>query len=49
MIEKTLKEDRSLQYFAAVAARTDTQKADALKDHDQKALHDQKISHSMDT
>ena len=33
MIEKTLKEDRSLHYFAAIAARTDTQKADASKDH----------------
>ena len=42
MIEKTLKEDQSLHYFAAIAARTDTQKADALKDHDEKALHDQK-------
>ena len=49
MIEQTLKEDRSLHYFAAIAARTDTQKADALKDHDEKALHDQKKSQSMDT
>ena len=49
VIEKTLKEDRSLHYFAAIAARTDTQKADALKDYDEKALHDQKKSHSMDT
>ena len=49
MIEKTLKEDRSLHYFAAIAARTDTQKADASKDHDETALHDEKKSHSMDT
>ena len=49
MIEKTLKEDRSLHYFATIAARTDTRKADALKDHDKKALHDQKKSHSMGT
>ena len=49
MIEKTLREDRSLHYFAAIAVRTDTQKADALKDHDEKALHDQKKNHFMDT
>ena len=49
MIETTLKEDQSLLYFAAIAARTDTQKADGLKDHDEKALHDQKKSPSMDT
>ena len=48
MIEKTLKQDRSLHYFAAIAVRTDTQKADVLKDHDEKALHDQKKSHSME-
>ena len=49
MIEKTLKADQSLHYFAAIAARTDTRKAAALKDHDEKALHDQKKSHSMET
>ena len=41
MIEKTLKEDQNLHYFAAIAAGTDTQKADVLKDHEGKALHDQ--------
>ena len=49
MIEKILMEDRSLHYFAAKVARTDTQKVDALKDHDEKALPDQKKNHSMDT
>ena len=45
-IEKILKEDRSLHYFAAPVARTDTQKVDALKDHDEKALPDPKKNHS---
>ena len=46
---KNLKEDRSFHYFAGIAGHTHTQKADALKDHDKKALHDQKKSHSLDT
>ena len=37
MIEKTLKEDQSLHSFAAIAVHMNTQKADALKDHDEKA------------
>ena len=47
MIEKTLKEDRSLHYFAAIAARTDTQNADALKDQNEKASNDQKNNQTM--
>ena len=46
---KNLKEDQSFHYFAGIAVHTHTQKADALKDHDEKALHDQKKSHSLDT
>ena len=49
MIEITLKEDRSLHYFAAIADRKDPQKGDALKDHHKTALHDQKKNHFMDT
>ena len=48
LIETILKEDQILHYFSSIAARTDTQKANALKDYDEEALHDQK-SHSMDT
>ena len=36
-IEKTLKEDQSLHFFAAIAVHTVTKNEDALNDHEEKA------------
>ena len=42
--KKILKEDQ-IWHFAAIAVHTVTQKEDALKDHEEKAQHDQKKDH----
>ena len=48
-IEKILKEDQNLHYFVVTVVHTVTQKADALKDQDEKAYQDQKNYHFMVT
>ena len=48
MIEKILKEDQNSHYFAVTVVHTVTQKADVLKDQDEKAYQDPKKKHFMD-
>ena len=47
MTKKILKEDRNLHCSVVIAVHMDILKVDALKDHVEKAWHDQKKSHFL--